>query len=177
MTLEQLLKDYWAQLTLVLAGVGYLVRKGQEERARKREINHEQFQQNRITALNDYLGCYSRVAAMWKMLTVSDAVNRRISPKELDAFILPSLHDFKRATLMMGIYFKGGDLSAIKQVYDNMAAINNTLMQIYFDYDTETKGIARANEFEFKKEAMVRDSEQLLEHLANRVRILFSQND
>ena len=55
MELKELFTTYWSQITLLLIGISYFIKRGFDIKTRKIEINHSLYQQNRLSTVNRFL--------------------------------------------------------------------------------------------------------------------------
>lgn len=54
MTLEQIFTTYWSQTTLILFGIGFLIKSSIDLSSKKTEINHNLFQQKKLESINSF---------------------------------------------------------------------------------------------------------------------------
>ncbi len=64
MKIEELFTTYWSQVTLLIIGIGYFIKRIFDQKSKKLEINHSLFQQNRINAVSKFLSTYAKTELM-----------------------------------------------------------------------------------------------------------------
>lgn len=92
MELKDILTTYWSQITLLLVGIGYLIKRGLDIKSKKLEINHSLFQQNRLYAINRFFESYAKVELMWNQIAIYDIISQKLSPMEIDLLVFPTLN-------------------------------------------------------------------------------------
>jgi hypothetical protein len=136
MTLQEIFTTYWSQVTLLIIGFSYFIKRIFDNKAKKAEINHTVFQQKRLEAIEYFMQCYSETKIMWFMLSIYDVMERRTTSKELDAIIFPSLNKLKRSVIIVSMYIE--DSKPFHDIEENMITINSVLTSGYFEHSTST---------------------------------------
>lgn len=152
MTIEKLFTTYWSQLTLLLFGIGYFIKRVLDNISKKSEINHSLFQQKRLESVNSFFTIYAKTERMWVHIRIHEIVQNKISATELDEIIFPLINELKRNLLELQIYFKDEEHSRFKSIYDNLILINRKLSNIYFDFDQNKTNTEKSNSFQFYRE-------------------------
>ncbi|WP_299761144.1 hypothetical protein [uncultured Pontibacter sp.] len=144
MNLEKLFVEYWSQITLLLLAIGYFIKRFFDTKSRKVEINHTLFQQNRISAVNNFYSSYAKAKLMWEQLAIYEILSREIDPKTIDAVVFPSLNDLNKNLLEIKIYFDEEETNYFDELVKGLMSINGKLHALYYD----TKPLsARADDF------------------------------
>jgi hypothetical protein len=172
-SLEELFTTYWSQITLIIAFFGYFIKRGFDAVTRKREINHNLFQEKRLSAVNNFYGSYAEVENMWNKISYWDILEKRLNPKEIDALIFPSLNKMSRYVLELHIYFNETEVELFQQVYKNMLAINRALSTEYFEPNVDKGIIQKTNAFLEIKDKMFKENEPVLLKINKMVKLSF----
>ena len=165
MTIEQLFTTYWSQLTLILLGIGYFIKRILDSISKKREINHSLFQQKRLESVNSFFSIYAKTERMWVHIRIHEIVQNKISPTDLDEIIFPLVNELKRNLLELQIYFNDRDHARFKNIYDNINLINSKLIDVYFDFDQNKTNTQKSNSFQFYRDDLLEKNEIILKHI------------
>tara|TARA_R110002033_G_C3808533_1_gene231916 strand:+ start:24 stop:548 length:525 start_codon:yes stop_codon:yes gene_type:complete len=174
MEIKELLTTYWSQLTLLLLGVGYFIKRVFDNISNKREINHNLFQQNRLKAVNDFFTSYAKTERMWRDLSIIPILNYKIGTKEIDEIIFSPINELRRNVLELQIYFPENEHQLYKDILKNVLEINGKLNSIYFHSDKETSTTIKSNEFGFFRDSKLEENEKLFEKLSKIIRKTFN---
>jgi len=172
-TTRELLTTYWSQLTLLLLGAGFIIKRILDTRSKKVEINHSLFQQKRLESVNSFFTNYAKAEAMWTSLAIWDILENRLKSKEIDQIISPHLNELERNVLELQIFFKENEHKHFSEIMDNLHDINRALKKVYFDYNPNTTVIARSNEYQFKCEEKLRENKAIFKKLSTVIRTTF----
>ena len=173
MTIEQLFTTYWSQLTLILLGIGYFIKRILDNISKKREINHSLFQQKRLESVNSFYSIYAKSERMWVHIRIHEIVQNKISPTDLDETIFPLLNDLKRNLLELQIYFDDVEHARFKNIYDNLNLINRKLSDIYFDFDQNKTNTQKSNSFQFYRDDVLEKNELILKKISTNLKKTF----
>ena len=173
MEFTELLTTYWSQVLIVLAGLGYLLKRILDLRSKKTETNHSLFQQNRLSAVNRFFDNYSKSELMWNQIAIYDILERKLSAKEIDKIIFPVLNELDKNVLELMIYFNEKEMQNFKLIALNFKSINRALSSIYFDYDQDKTITNKSNEFALAKEKALISNEKILIKLASDIKKTF----
>lgn len=173
MKFTELLTVYWSQVLIVLAGLGYLLKRILDLRSKKTETNHSLFQQNRLSAVNRFFENYSKSELMWNQIAIYDILERKLSAKEIDKIIFPVLNELDKNLLELMIYFDEKELRNFKIIVENIKTINQALSNIYFDYDREKTISNKTSEFALAKNKALISNNKILIELAKTIRQTF----
>lgn len=132
MKITDLFTIYWSQLTLILIGIGYFVKRVFDNISSVRVINHNLFQQNRIDSLNRFFKAYSKTEQMWTSIAIWDILDHILSAKELDNIVYPLLNELKSSVMELQIYFKTSNFKHFEEIMENMILIKRKLGEVYF---------------------------------------------
>lgn len=170
-TMELLLSDYWAQISFMLLGLGYLIKTIISVTYKRKEINMSIFQKGKIDAVNHFLDIYSVTKSTINTLPEYDIYDRKISANEIDNIIQPMKLNLYRANNEIRIYFDNDVFSAFNQITTNIEKINSKLQNIYFDprgkeYSSTNKSI---DFFEIKTICLEKN-EEILSMVLNNIR-------
>ena len=174
MEIQELLTTYWSQFTLLLLGVGYFIKRIFDNISNKREINHNLFQQHRLNTINKFFTSYAKTERMWNDLSVIPIFEYKISTKEMDKIIFPSIDQLRMNILELQIYFPEKEHKIFKDILKNVLKINGKLNSIYFNYDKETTVTVKSNNFSFVRDSKLEENEKLLEKLSEIIRKTFN---
>jgi hypothetical protein len=168
MELKDLFTTYWSQITLILFGIGYFVKRGFDVKTKKIEINHSLYQQNRLSTVNRFFENYAKAEMMWNQIAIYDILSKKFAPNEIDKLIFPTLNELDRNILELMIYFEEPDHKKFKTLVSNLKSINQKLIELYFEYDPQKTTTNKSNDFELIKIKVYQVNEKILADL-NRV--------
>lgn len=161
--LEKMLTVYWAQVTLVLAVVGFFVKKVLDDRSKRKEINHSFYQQNRVDAINRFLTRYASLEAVLRQLPVYRILNREISSTGIDNMISPPLNLLTSSTMELNLYFDSDTNELVMKLLNNLKEVNYEMLEIYAGENENT--IMDANRYSTALRKAVSSNDQLLVEL------------
>ena len=173
--IEKLFTTYWSQFTLILLAVAYFIKRFFDLKTKKIEITYSLFQQNKINAVNQFFSNYAKVEHMWHQLSYWDAIEHKISSKELDIMIWPSLNDLKKSVLELKIYFSDIDYKDFENILSNFLAINKNLSDNYFNNSKTEDIIKKTNNFLHFKEVKLKENSVILKNLSKNIRTSYNQ--
>ncbi|MCF8714516.1 hypothetical protein JM658_06690 [Joostella atrarenae] len=174
MKIEELLTTYWSQLTLLLIGVGYFIKRVSDNISNKREINHNLFQQNRLKAVNDFFTSYAKTERMWRDLSIIPILEYQFDTTEIDEIVFSPINELRKNVLELQIYFSKNEHQLFKEILENVININGKLNSIYFKYDKETSITIKSNEFGFVRDSKLEENEILFEEISKIIRKTFN---
>jgi hypothetical protein len=174
MEIQELLTTYWSQFTLLFLGVGYFVKRIFDSISKKREINHNLLQQNRLNAVNKFFASYAKTERMWRDLSLVPIFEYKIDTKEMDKIIFSPIDQLRMNILELQIYFPENEHKIFKDILKNALKINGELSSIYFNYDKETTVIVKSNNFGFFRDSKLKENEKLLVKLSVIIRKTFN---
>jgi hypothetical protein len=165
MEFKELFTTYWSQVTLLLIGIGYFIKRGFDIKTRKIEVNHSLYQQNRLSTVNRFFENYAKAEMMWNQIAIYDILSRKFAPKEIDKLIFPTLNELDKNLLELMIYFDESDYSKFKSLVSNIKSINHKLSELYFDYDANKTNTNKSNDLELIKIKVYRENKKILNDL------------
>jgi hypothetical protein len=77
MTIEKILTTYWSQTTLILFGIGFLIKSSIDLKSKKTEINHSLFQQKKLELINSFFSNCGSTNQMWKDIPIYDILDQK----------------------------------------------------------------------------------------------------
>ena len=173
MELKDLFTTYWSQVTLLLIGISYFIKRGLDIKSKKIEINHSLYQQNRLSAINRFFENYAKAELMWNQIAIYDILSRKLSPKEIDQLIFPILNELKKNILELMIYFNESDYKNFKLLVANVESINDKLSELYFDYNPDINDTIKSNEFQLIKMTAYQKNNKILPIISNVIKETF----
>ncbi|MGX9987537.1 hypothetical protein [Soonwooa purpurea] len=173
-TIKDILTTYWSQFTLLIFGIGYLIKIALDTRYKKSEINHNLFQQRKLDSLNNFFLTYSQVHQIWYDFPVYSASRGKFSATELDEMIFPSLNELKRNVLELKIYFDKGSHDNFEEILQSFFKLNGKLKAIVFNSEPQNNPTLLAN-FEILKDEYFSKNEKLLNKITTKVKTDFNK--
>lgn len=167
MELKELFTTYWSQITLLLFGISYFIKRGFDIKSKKVEINHSLYQEHRLSVVNRFFENYAKAKLMWNQIAIYDILSRKFEPKKIDKLIFPTLNELEKNLLELMIYFDESDYKKFKILVYNVKSINRKLNELYFDYDPKITDTNKANDFELIKMKAYQENERILIDLNN----------
>lgn len=170
-TIKLILSDYWAQISFILLGLGYLIKTIISITYKRKEINMSIFQKGKIDAVNHFLDIYSVTKSTINTLPEYDIYDRKISANGIDNIIQPMKLNLYRVNNEIRIYFDSDIFSAFNQIITNIEKIDSKLQNIYFDprgkeYSSTNKSI----DFLGIKTVCFEENEKILSMVLNKIR-------
>jgi hypothetical protein len=172
---KELLTTYWSQTTLLLLGVGYLLKRVFDDRSKRVEINHTLFQQNRISAVGTFFKSYAAVELMWRQVQVHAIANKKLDAKEIDEYVFPPINSLKTSLIELQIYFSKDSYKKVEEIYNNILSINDALSQMFFWSNDDDRRIEVTNKFAFHRDAILKKNSKLLDTFTDEIRAEFSR--
>ena len=172
--IKELLTIYWGQITVLLLGLGYFIKRYFDSKSKKLEINHSLFQQNKINAISTFFYNYAKVESTWFGLKIYDVLDRKMTVDEIDNIIWPPINDLKKSVLELKIYFDQGSHKHFQNALDTYLELNDQLCRLYFNYDRDTKTTNKVNAFYLSQDNTKRKLVPILENITLVCRISFS---
>lgn len=164
-----------SQVPIFLLAISYFIKRYYDLKTKKVELNHSLFQQNRISAINNFYSNYAKVEFMWHELSINDILEYKILPKEIDKVIWPPLNDLKKSVLELKVYLTLDNHSYFQKLLDNFLLVNNNLIRNYFDYDRDKTVTNKKNSFSIFKEKIVKENNNILDQVSIKIRKSFNQ--
>lgn len=174
--MREIFTVYWSQVTLILLGIGYLIKRILDNKSKKKEINHSLYQQNRLIAINNFFRNYSTVELMWKQIHIWAIISNKKTAEEIDQYIWPSINSLKTSIIELQIYLDEDDNKLLDQVLENILDINQELSLIFFQPNNNELLVTRTNKFIYYRDEIVKKNNDIIKVLANKIRKLFSVN-
>ena len=165
--IHDLLTTYWSQITLLLLGIGYLIKRILDLVSKKREINHNLFQEKKLNSVNTLFQVYAEVEQMWTEIAIYDILDKKLSGKEIDEIIYPSLNRLKRVVLELQIYFEDEKHKFFNDILENTFDINRKLFQVYFDVNSNYSITQRADDFFMYKKNKLESNNLIFKIISN----------
>lgn len=91
-----ILTTYSWLITLILVGIGYFIKRHFDTNARKREINHTLWQENKISILIQFSEEVSKTNTMWNSFSINKIIEGKILADELYETISSRLSGLKK---------------------------------------------------------------------------------
>lgn len=173
MTIEKLFTEYWSQLTLLLLGAGYFIKRIFDNISKKQEINHSLFQQKKLETVNCFFSSYSKAKQLWLHIRIHQILRNEFSALEIDEMIFPTLNELNKNLLELQIYLDEINHKKFKEVFENVALINSKLSNLFFDYDANKTNTHKSNEFYFYREEILEKNEVILKEITTNLRKAF----
>ena len=131
MTLKELFTTYWSQFTLILLGLGYLIKYVLDLVFKKREINFSIIQNRRLDSINQFLARYAKVESMWFGLSIYPILRGEVKADEIDNIIFSTIDEFKGSVFEVKLYISEEENDRFELLYNNMMLINKKLHSLY----------------------------------------------
>ena len=159
-----------SQIPLYLLAISYFVKRYFDLRSKKVEVNHSLFQQNTITAVNNFFQCYAKVELMWNQFQIWNMLSNKLTSTKIDNFVWPPLNSLKQSTLELQIYFDSNVHKLFDEIVTNFLFINGSLHKIYYYPKPDETITIRANKFEHVKTEILLKNKGLLLQISKLVR-------
>ena len=123
MTIENILKDYWGQISFVLLGAGYLIKNIFDDRQKRFETRYSLFVDYQIKAVDAFFKAYVRTIEMWQGLDYKAIIEGKMPIQEIDDHVMPALRELRSATLNLRTFFDKKNQIHFALVVDSMLEI------------------------------------------------------
>jgi len=174
MRIEQILTTYWSQTTLILFGIGFLIKNFIDLKSKKTEINHSLFQQKKLESINTFFSNYASTRQMWIDIPIYDILENKMTSKEIDKYIFPHLNEIRRNVLELKIYFNETEHKNFQIILDNLHLINAKLSAEYFDFEQDKNIVNKSNNFQNFKADKLKENELLCEKIGSKLQKVFT---
>lgn len=135
MKLESVI-DYWAQisvlLSVVFAGIGYIVKIFLNSRAKKSEIKFDLFYNRKIVALEEFITSFKNFERFFFDVPFYSVARKEIRAKELDLLVKPYRNTFYLKNNLLKIYCTGQSLAIIDELNSNVDKCSSCLSDLLF---------------------------------------------
>lgn len=171
----EFISSNWSQMTLVLLGLGYLIRLYLNYLTKKREINHSLFQKMMVDSVSDFLMSYSINEELWRDLPILRIINNEFTSKEMDDMIFPSLNDIKGKSIRLNLFFDKEEMKLFEDVVSNLFKINLKVGQIHrYDQLLEKKSNSDLSwDYELTKNNINKQNQVLVDQIGKLIRKKF----
>jgi hypothetical protein len=173
MTIEKLFTEYWSQVTLLLIGFGYFIKRIFDNISKKQEINHSLFQQKKLENINSFFATYAKAKQMWLHIRIHQILRNEFSAVEIDEMIFPTLNELNTNLLELQIYLDENNHNKFKKIFENITLINSKLSELFFDIDFDKTNTQKSNEYYFYRERILDKNEILLKEITTTLRKSF----
>jgi hypothetical protein len=171
--LEKIFTTYWSQVTLILVGLGYFIKRLFDNNSKKQEINHSLFQNKKLEAVNSFFSTYAKSKQMWTHIKIYQILRNEFSPSEIDAMIFPTLNELNKNVIELQIYFDERSHKEFEDIFINMQQINNKLSELYFDYDENISDTNKSTDFSIYKRNLLEQNEYILKQITKKLKQSF----
>ncbi|MFV0325945.1 MAG: hypothetical protein ACK5LF_16450 [Bacteroides xylanisolvens] len=165
-----ILTDYWAQLSFLLLGIGYIVKVILESINKRKEIIYSFFQQNKLNAVNNYLSAYSEVLSMIRNIPEFEIYRYTISAKEIDAYVQPPLSKLNAATNELHMYLEEKQYLIFKNITNNIEAINSKMIDLRTNINPDYTPTQKSIDFYEIKTNNLNENENLISEVLKEIR-------
>ena len=169
MTIEDIFTTYWSQTTLILFGIGFIIKSSIDLSSKKTEINHSLFQQKKLESINSFFSNCASTAKMWKDIPIYDIMERKMTSKEIDKYIFPHLNDLRRNVVELKIYFKESEHKNFENILNNMHEINGKLSAEYFYFKEDKNVINKSNDFQCLRDDKLKENELIFKKITTKL--------
>jgi len=173
MKIEEIFTTYWSQVTLLIIGIGYFIKRIFDQKSKKLEINHSLFQQNRINAVSKFLSTYAKTELMWREVAIYKILSKELKADQIDNIIWPPLREMKMSVLELKIYFEGDTHNGFEKLLEGFLSINSKLIDLYSEKNEDLLLIQKSNEFHSFKDKTLIKNEELLTNLCKEIRKIY----
>lgn len=131
--IEKLFTTYWSQTTLILAFISFFGKKVFDLITKKKEINHNLFQQHKIKATHDFITSYSQLVHAFHNLEYYKIFNEEIKGDLLDNLITNPISDFCAKNLILTMYSEEKLKVNLMKIEENFLSIDDLMKDLLFD--------------------------------------------
>ncbi len=174
MTIKDMLTTYWSQITLILFGIGFLIKSSIDLSSKKTEINHSLFQQKKLESINSFFSNYASTAQMWKDIPIYKILERKMTAKEIDNYIFPLMNELRRNVVELKIYFKENEHKNFVSILENMHDIKGKLHEEYFHFGDNKTIIEKSNDFQCFRDEKLKENENIFKKITTKLQRDFS---
>lgn len=169
----KLIAEYWSQITLLLLGVGYFIKRVYDHKSKKLEINFTLFQQHKINAVSNFLDSYSKTIWMFNELSFYKVLRHLYTAEQIDEIVFPPLNEMRKSTLEIEIYFDDIVYEDFKIIMTEFFNLNNKIMKMWSQDANMQTLIQRGNELELAHLNTVRLTEKHLNIIGQKIKAMY----
>ena len=166
--LKEVLSTYWAQVVLILGGIGFLIKHWMDTNSKRKEINHSKFLEHRMNGLNAFFSSYAQLERLWDTLPIYQILNYEFKAYELDEMTISGINSLKSSTYALMLYLDGEDYKKIDNIFQNMMEIHSKLIDLYFCDGTLTPP-QKASTYDLIKTSVSKKNASLLEEICSTI--------
>lgn len=174
MELKELFTTLWPQVTLLLLGIGYLIKLPLDTKSKKNEINHTLYQQNRLTTVNRFFESYADAERLWNEISIYKVFERKYDTIELDSLTWPILNDLNKSLFPLMMCFEEDDFQRFKKLVSNMWAINQNISESYWEIDSRMTVSKKVASFHNFKNKAYKENKELINELSKSMKHIFN---
>lgn len=134
---KEILTVYWPQTVLIVASLGYLVKRIFDLRSKKIEQKHSLFQQNRMNAIMEFINCYLKLEHNYKMIQSGVISLNKISMTEVQELFSKRFTDLYSAYFFLKFYLEPLELARYSDLVSEMKNVCNKIYVIHNDLTVE----------------------------------------
>lgn len=168
--MKELVTTYWSQVTLILLGIGYLIKHSMDISAKRNEAKFSIFQSKRIEAIEKYLTAYAKAEQMWWHLSVLEIFNNKYTPRQIDTMIFSDLNEVRSNALKLKLFLSNSEMSAIDQISERLFSINTTLSNLYFNDDQKLAPGPKSRKFHAVRESILDTNKEEIHIITQQLR-------
>lgn len=173
MEIKDIFTTYWSQATLLLLGLGFLIKRLLDIKSKKLEINHSLFQQNILELVNKFSANYKKVELMWHQIAIYDVIDRKLTAKQLDNIVFPVMNDLDETIQELRMYFDDNQHKYFTDIKQNLLLIHGELSDIYSSVREDLTAIQKANNYSAAKTKVYAENKKILNSISEMIRKSF----
>ena len=131
--MKELITDYWAQISLIIIGLGYLTKIVLDYLTKRKSINHSLFQQNKIDALKDFLASYSDTLLMINRLPIVDIALNKIPIESANELMLPQFSKLETTIVTLRLFIDAPMYDELVKVSVNINKFIKSVDNLYLE--------------------------------------------
>ena len=175
MTWKDLFTTYGSYPTLIILGIGYLIKRIYDLKSKKIEVHYSLFQTEKLKEITNFFTCYEKALVMWHKFSIHHVMDGHLNATALDEIIWAPMNNLKIATIELHLYLNDDQLKPYELVYSHLLDINGAV-----SYAKSNRGlidhIKLANQYSGAYDRAINESDILLRQIGDQTRIMFSSN-
>ena len=156
--------------TLILLGIGYLIRRHYDLKSKKIELNYSFFQEKKLSAINRFFDKYTPTERMWHHFPIYKLLNKTLNETQIDEMVWPLQNALNSSLLELNIYLNEEEMEPFKIINDNIYEMYNFILKIYTDEFSDVKKVHIGNEFATIQRKALRECDRLLKKIGKNIR-------
>ncbi len=136
--IKEILTLYWSQTVLIIAALGYLIKRAYDLRSKKVEQKHSLFQQNRINVIMKFIDSYIELEEKYKLIPEGRLNLKQLSAVEFEELFLKKYSNLYSSYFYLKFYLEPLELARYGDIVTYMRNISSKISDFYKKTEMES---------------------------------------